>query len=179
MCCRHWPQSRRGPQTGWGHSRWAQLTGSLWSSSGPLPSNLVSEELLKKKKERKEVSRFGTQNNKWRKTQTMPGRGKSVGVGYVMFSNSFSMQLHICWRLQQRHLRLSLCVSLKFDKTPFGRSNKQVASCYSNMGLFLNSSPTSPHQSGRTCLGTSLTLTGNQPGVRVLHHAVYLWQLQT
>lgn len=134
MCCHHWPQNHRVPQTGWGHSRWAQPAGSLWSSSGLLPSSLVSEELLKKEKRREPV---GTQDNKWRKTQTMPGRGKSVGVWYVMFSNSFTMQLHMCWRLQQQHLRLSLRVSLKFSKTPFRCSSREVTSCYSNLELSL------------------------------------------
>lgn len=58
VCCHRWPRSRTVPRTGCCHSRWVQLTGSLWNSSGPLrsdpdPQGLVSEELLRRRFKKK------------------------------------------------------------------------------------------------------------------------------
>lgn len=90
VCCHRWPRSRTVPRTGCCHSRWVQLTGSLWNSSGPLrsdpdPQGLVSEELLRRRFKKKDRITTWTcardKKHKWkREDDTFENTGQDRGV---------------------------------------------------------------------------------------------------
>lgn len=105
VCCHRWPRSRTVPRTGCCHSRWVQLTGSLWNSSGPLrsdpdPQGLVSEELLRRRFKKK----TGSQREHVPETKNTSGNVRTTHLRtqaktevFRFISHDASlMQLHQC-----------------------------------------------------------------------------------